>query len=93
MGGDEAFKLATSIITSLGGGTLIVFGLWSWLSKIWANKILEADKFKYQSVLEEVKVKHQSALDEVKRYSEKQFHLYNDLWSSLCDLQIAGDKL
>lgn len=27
------------------------------------------------------------------RYSEKQFALYNDLWVSLCDLNISVDKL
>ena len=29
----------------------------------------------------------------LKRYSESQFHLYNELWSSLCDLRITGDNL
>jgi Glu-tRNA(Gln) amidotransferase subunit E-like FAD-binding protein len=79
---DQAFKLVASILTSIGGGAAIIFGLSSWLGKVWASKILEADKLKYQS-----------AFEVVKRYSETQFHLYNDLWSSLCDLRIAGDKL
>ncbi|HEX8457299.1 MAG TPA: hypothetical protein VF656_08380 [Pyrinomonadaceae bacterium] len=74
--------MAASIITSVGGSAILVIGLSSWLGKVWASRILEADKLKYQS-----------AFEEVKRYSEKQFHLYNDLWSSLCDLRIAGDKL
>jgi hypothetical protein len=32
-------------------------------------------------------------LEVSKRLSENQFHLYNDLWSSLYDLKIAGDRL
>jgi Glu-tRNA(Gln) amidotransferase subunit E-like FAD-binding protein len=82
MNWDQAFKLAASMLASVGGGAVIIFALSSWLSKVWANRILEADKVKYQS-----------ALEVVKRYSESQFHLYNDLWSSLCDLRIAGDSL
>lgn len=45
------------------------------------------------TALEADKLKYQSALAVVNRYSEKQFHIYNDLWSSLCDLRIAGDQL
>ena len=82
MNWDQAFKLVASMLASLGGGALIVFGMSSWLGKVWANRILEADKLKYQH-----------ALAVVNRYSETQFHLYNELWSSLCDLQIAGDHL
>lgn len=82
MNWDQAFKLAASMLASVGGGAVIIFALSSWLGKVWANRILEADKVKYQS-----------ALEVLKRYSESQFHLYNDLWSSLCDLRIAGDSL
>jgi len=82
MNWDQAFKLATSILASVGSGAVIIFAMSSWLGKVWANRILEADKLKYQH-----------ALQVVNRYSETQFHLYNDLWSSLCDLRIAGDSL
>lgn len=82
MNWDEAFKVIASMLASVGGAALIIFGLSSWLGKVWANRILEADKLRYQS-----------ALAVVNRYSETQFHLYNDLWSSLCDLRIAGDNL
>jgi hypothetical protein len=82
MNWDQAFKVVASMLASVGGAAVIIFGLSSWLGKVWANRILEADKLKYQS-----------ALEVVKRYSESQFHLYNELWSSLCDLRIAGDNL
>jgi hypothetical protein len=82
MNWDQAFKLVTSMLASVGGAAVIIFGMSSWLGKVWANRILEADKLKYQH-----------ALEAVNRYSESQFRLYNDLWSSLCDLRIAGDAL
>ena len=82
MNWDQAFKVAASMLASVGGAAVIIFALSSWLGRVWANRILEADKVKYQA-----------ALAVVNRYSETQFHLYNDLWSSLCDLRISGDKL
>ena len=101
---DDAFKIASSILVSIGGGAAILFGLSSWLGKIWAEKILSSDRDRYNRQLEMLKsdlssdvekLKSQMALklDISKRFSEKQFHLYNDLWNSLCDLMIAGNNL
>lgn len=101
---DDAFKIASSILVSIGGGAAILFGLSSWLGKIWAERILNSDRDRYSRQLEMLKsdlssdvekLKSQLALklEISKRFSEKQFHLYNDLWSSLCDLRISGDNL
>jgi hypothetical protein len=101
---DDAFKIASSILVSIGGGAAILFGLSSWLGKIWAEKILSSDRDRYNRQLEMLKsdlssdvekLKSQMALklDISKRFSEKQFYLYNDLWNSLCDLTIAGNNL
>lgn len=79
---DEVFRITSAVFASVGTAAAIMFGLSSWLGRVWANRILEADRVRYQSELEVIK-----------RYSEKQFHLYSDLWSSLCDLRIAGDSL
>lgn len=97
---DDAFKIASSILVSIGGGAAIT----SLLGKIWVEKILSSDRDKYNRQLEKLKsdlssdiekFKNQLALklDISKRFSEKQFYLYNDLWSSLCDLRIAGNNL
>ncbi|MBI3650850.1 MAG: hypothetical protein HY231_07345 [Acidobacteria bacterium] len=79
---EDIFKTVGAVVFSLGGGGAIVIAFSSYLGKIWADRILEADKAKYQSELEKVK-----------RYSEKQFYFYNELWSALCDLKIKGDAL
>jgi hypothetical protein len=100
MAWDDAFKIASSILVSIGGGAAIT----SLLGKIWVEKILSSDRDKYNRQLEKLKsdlssdiekLKNQLALklDISKRFSEKQFYLYNDLWSSLCDLRIAGNNL
>jgi hypothetical protein len=104
MSWDDAFKLASAIIAATGGGAVIILGFSSWLAKIWANRILESDRAKYQSQLEILKSDLSLNVERLKsdlllnieiskRFTEKQFYLYNDLWSSLCDLRIAGDNL
>ena len=82
MSWEDVFKIVFGVLGSIGGGAAIVLAFSSWLGKVWANRILEADKARFQS-----------ELDRVKRYSEQQFHFYNELWSSLYDLKIAGDSL
>ena len=55
MGNTETWDLALAIITSLGGGSAIVFGLSTFLGKVWAGRILEKDKLQYQSEMESIK--------------------------------------
>jgi len=104
MNWDDAFKLASSIFVSIGGGSVIIFSLSSWLGKIWAERILSADRNHYQKQMESLKHDYQRQmevfrsdvalkLEIAKRFSENQFRLYNELWRSLCDLKAAGDSL
>lgn len=37
---EDIFKLVGAVVFSLGGGGAIVFGLSSWLGKVWADRIL-----------------------------------------------------
>lgn len=97
MNWDDVFKLAAAILTSVGGASLLIVGLSSWLGKVWANRILEKDRLKYNSELE--KIKSQLQIENQKQqlmfsmYFEGQFKLYNDLWLALSELQDEVDKL
>ena len=51
----DIWNTALAIVTSLGGGALIVFAFSSWLGKVWANRILEQDRTKYQAAIEGLK--------------------------------------
>lgn len=104
MSWDDVFKLATAILASLGGGAVIILGLSSLLGKILSERLLEAYKGKNQIQLEETKSELLSDIERLKsdllltleiskRFSENQFYLYNELWSSLSDLKIAGNNL
>lgn len=44
MNWDEAFKIVTAMLTSVGGAGVIMLALSSWLGKIWAARILEKEK-------------------------------------------------
>jgi len=94
---DTVFKISTAILTSVGGASIIILGLSSWLGKVWANRILEKDRLKYNSELEKIKSnleiesqKHQLVFS---MYFEGQFKLYNDLWLALSELQTGVDNL
>lgn len=97
MGLTEIFKISGAIITSIGGASIIIFALSSWLGKIWASRILEKDRLQYASELESIK--NQLHIDAQRQqtvfsmYFEAQFRIYNDLWVSLSALQNEVDKL
>lgn len=55
MNTDEIWKIAGAIIASLGGGALLIAAFSSWLGKVWANRILESDRAKYQTEIEILK--------------------------------------
>jgi hypothetical protein len=62
----DAWNVAAAVILSLGGGGLIVFALSSFLSKIWANRILEAERAKYAHDLEGVKARYAAEIESLK---------------------------
>jgi hypothetical protein len=93
----EIFTLAAAILGSVGSASLLIFGLSSWLGKVWASRILQKDKLKYQSELEIIKTQLQSESQKqnlmFSMYFQGQFKLYNDLWVSLSELQSGVDAL
>jgi hypothetical protein len=55
----ETWQTSLAILTSLGGGGVLVFALSSWLSKVWAARILEQDRKRYNAEIEELKARLQ----------------------------------
>lgn len=43
MNWEEAFKVVFSALGAVGGAGVVIVALSTWLSKVWANRILEAD--------------------------------------------------
>lgn len=61
----DIIKIGTSILTSLGGASLIILAFSSWLGKIWANRILEAEKNKFSAELEIIKTSNQNFVNAI----------------------------
>ena len=51
----EAFKVAAAVITSLGGGVVIIAGFTHWLGGVWAKRLVQDQKKKLDSELEQLK--------------------------------------
>jgi len=48
----EIWQTVAAIITATGGAGFIILCLSNWLGKVWANRIMDAEKAKYQNELE-----------------------------------------
>jgi hypothetical protein len=82
-------KVVGNVIGSIGGiGAIIAFFANWWGNRI-AEKISNKEKAQYEQELERLKTQLELTKTMVARYSEQQFTVYNQLWSSLYDL-LAG---
>lgn len=63
MNWNEAFKVILSALGAVGGAGVVIIGLSTWLSKVWANRILEADKKKYAAEIEAIKLFNQNFIN------------------------------
>ena len=89
----DIIKIITGLIVTLGGAGAIILGLSKFIGELFAKQYEEKIKTRFQHEINE----YQSQLDIIKqttlRYSDKQFELYNLLWSSLYDLKTLADEL
>jgi hypothetical protein len=49
------WEITASVLVSLGGGGLIVFGLSTWLGKVWADRLMQKEQAAYSAKLEELR--------------------------------------
>lgn len=95
----EIFSIAGAIIASIGGGAAIVLALSSWLGKIWANRLMEADKSRYAKELETVKAEltrisqdRTRKLESLKRHYERQIEeFYGPLFNMVHQIFVANN--
>lgn len=88
------FSVAIAVIGSLGGGGVIVWGLSSWLGKVWANRIMEKERLEFTQQLEDYKSKLAQELDYVgaiqnkalyisKSQYDNEYRIYQEIWDKL----------
>ena len=94
----NAFEIAQAVLLSVGGGGLIVLALSSWLGKVWANRILEADRLKYSEQIEHIKQSNKTVADAlsvaasthsefVKAYAELRGKAITKLWEDFLKIK------
>jgi hypothetical protein len=98
------WDVALSVLASLGGGGAIVLALSSWLGKVWASRILEADRRRYSEELEAVKNRYDVAVrafqGEIDRtlfvhrvQFETEFKALSDIWAKLVRVAASTEAL
>lgn len=100
----EAIQVGLTGVAAVGSAGAIVAGLAGWLGKVWAARILEQDRSAYQQLVEAFKARSAEALER-QRYTlgkstlvhrvqfEKEFKVYEELWSAIVELQAATSSL
>ena len=92
---EEAFKIAAAVITSLGGGTAIVFVFSSWLGKVWATRILNRERHELEKLRNEHEVRfsklHLERAEAIKELVQYLQQLDDSLHSFLKDFQPVND--
>jgi hypothetical protein len=57
MNWEETFKLISAMLVSIGGASIIILGLSTWLGKVWANRILEKEKAQLTQLTKEHEIR------------------------------------
>jgi hypothetical protein len=96
----DILEVALTVIGSLGGGGLIVFGLSNYLGRLWADRALEKQKHEFSQLnikfaheLDTVTRRLQIELDAIghlhKLRTESEFEKTHELWRHVASLQAA----
>ncbi|HHF2887879.1 hypothetical protein ND926_00810 [Vibrio diabolicus] len=76
---ENIFSLSAAVIGSVGGAGAIILGLSSWLGKVWANRLMNKEKFRHQEELlvmtEDIKNKNSVELEKLKAKIEASSHI------------------
>ncbi len=100
----DALTLGTTIVTSLGGGGVIVFKLSGYLGRVWADRALEKDRFEYGQLRSKLEADLRNAsqflqaeLDKLslihKLRTEGEFQRLATMWKNFANLRSAFASL
>ena len=89
----SVIDLILAILGAAGGSAVLVAGLGAWLGKVWAARIRESDRARFQREIERLRSDLEVSRAQLNRISEAQFSLYSQVWMHLQDLKVIGDQL
>jgi hypothetical protein len=90
---DDAWKAAAAVLVSLGGGGAIVLAFSSWFGRIWAERILAADRRRYESEMEAVRSRLSHAVLVSRVQFETEFQAMSTIWEKLDHLRASMGRL
>ena len=90
----DAWRVALAVLASLGGGSLIVAALSSWLGKVWADRLMQRDRAKHSEELEKLRSSLEQSqrllqgeiektLFVTKTHFETEFQIIREIWQEV----------
>lgn len=74
----DIFELSAAVLASVGGAGFIIFGLSSWLGKVWVNRLMDSERHENQKrlteITEEIKRLNNFELEKLKSTLELSSH-------------------
>jgi len=100
----DAWRVALAVLASLGGGSLIVAALSSWLGKVWADRLMQRDRAKYSEELEKLRSSLEQSqrllqgeiektLFVTKTHFETEFHILREIWQEVSVVRASMAQL
>ena len=89
---ESTINLFGAVIVTLGGSSAIVFGLSSWIGKIWATKLMEKDKSKYTKEIETLKNELQTKITKMEHFHKISEKAYQYLFDKKIDTFLLTDQ-
>jgi hypothetical protein len=86
MGLKELAELSASVLVSLGGSGAILLGLSNWFGKLWAERLMEKERARYQLALEGFKAQLDRESDLKGQTLREKLALYKDVIPPIVDL-------
>jgi len=97
MSTSNIYEVAFAVIGSVGGASIIIFALSSWLGKVWANRLMQNEVSKHAEKLESLKSELKKLETEhVVRFTglhEKQAEIIAQLYTKLYEVNRCRDTL
>lgn len=88
---DSVFKVSAGFLASVGSASAIIFGLSSWLGKVWAHRILEQEKNKMAIGLESTKREFDLAKDKLLSNHSDKITIYRMVIDTVAETLAAFD--
>lgn len=85
MNWEDVFKIIVAGLGAVGGAAVIIFGLSSWLSKVWAARILQNEKAQLDQFSFEHQTKFSSLHQKRAEVVAETYSLIRDVYNRVCD--------